>query len=270
MNASGFSFQVFSGQWVGSRPAQEDSLWWDERRGIFLVADGFGGPGPGTAASKLVCESLKNFLIKEAGDLEATLPFVLRNYFSLAGNVIFNALIHANRNLMTQNQGKSANSKGGASALAGILDGDLLALANVGAGSAWLFRDGEGVELVTPRTYGRLRDPMRLEEAPFASAPMMALGMGADLEPEIVECRLRPGDWILFQSHGVSHALREELLRIQVELREKESASQSDAPTEERSESPGQILARFLGEAHAVQDNASALLLVSEVVSRNL
>jgi serine/threonine protein phosphatase PrpC len=45
---------------------------------------------------------------------------------------------------------------------------------------------------------------------PFASSisaaqgiPLAAVGMSEDLEPEIVEYRVRPGDWLLFQSDGM-------------------------------------------------------------------
>src|SRR5262245_46744940 len=99
------SVTVFSNR--GSRPAQEDHALVNQDRGVFVIADGFGGPGPGAAAAKTACEAVRVFLQKEAGDEEATMPFVLRSYLSLAGNVLFNALIHANRRVMKINRGKS-------------------------------------------------------------------------------------------------------------------------------------------------------------------
>ncbi|HUP57351.1 MAG TPA: hypothetical protein VM598_07865, partial [Bdellovibrionota bacterium] len=110
----------------GSRPFQEDHVITQRERGIFVVADGFGGPVAGVAAAKTACEEVRNFLFKEAGDQDATLPFVLRSYFSLAGNVLFNALIHANRKVHLPNKKKAINERGGASVLAGYLDGNLL------------------------------------------------------------------------------------------------------------------------------------------------
>ena len=102
---------------------------------------------------------MKHFLFKEAGDRDATLPFVLRSYFSLAGNVLFNALIFANRKVLKLNGKKNVHEKGGASLIAGFMDGDLLALANVGVCSAMLMREGKSQELVVPRSYGKLADP---------------------------------------------------------------------------------------------------------------
>jgi protein phosphatase len=207
------ALSVFSSK--GARPAQEDHVLAFQDKGIFVVADGFGGPSPGAEASQMACEAVKSFLVKEAGDLDATLPFVLRSYFSLAGNVLFNALVHANRKITQLNTGKGVHERGGASVLASFLDGELLALANVGSCTAWLFREGKLTELVAPRTYGKLSDPFRVEPLPSERAPLMALGMADDLEPEIFEYRLRPGDWLLLQTDGLGADQRRELAEIQ-------------------------------------------------------
>jgi PPM family protein phosphatase len=203
----------------GTRPAQEDHLLSVQEKGIFVVADGFGGPMPGASAAKAACEAVRGFLVKEAGDEDATMPFVLRSYFSLAGNVLFNALIHANRKVRALNRGKSVHERGGASVIAGYMDGDLLALANVGGCSAWLIREGLGVELVTPRTYGRLSDPFEAEQGGFEEGrvPLMSIGVAEDLEPEIFEYRVRPGDWLFFQTDGISADARSGIVALQKE-----------------------------------------------------
>jgi serine/threonine protein phosphatase PrpC len=203
----------FSAQ--GPRPAQEDFVLTSGEKGIFVVADGFGGPIAGSEASKVACESVRDFLDREANDLEATLPFVLRSYYSLAGNVLFNALIYANQQLLKRNDGRNVHEKGGASVLAGFLDGDLLAIAAVGACSAWLIRGGKAVELVSPRTFGRLCDPFNPDPPMEQRVPLMAVGMSEDLEPEIFECRLKPGDWLLLHTDGLVPAVREILADVQ-------------------------------------------------------
>jgi serine/threonine protein phosphatase PrpC len=159
-------------------------------------------------AAKTACEEIEKFLFKEARDLDATLPFVLRSYFSLAGNVLFNSLIHANRKVLALNKGKNVHEKGGASAIAAFLDGDLLAIANVGSCSASVIRDGKTQELVTPRSYGRLVDPFGDSKV---DAPLMALGMSQDLEPEIFEYRVQSGDVLIFHTDGVSSTLIQSL-----------------------------------------------------------
>ena len=188
----------------GHRSSDEDQLLALQQKGIFIVADGFGGPTPGKAAARLACEGVRDFLDKEAGDLDATLPFVLRSYFSLAGNVLFNALVYANIKVLGLNKNKNVHEKGGASVLGAFMDGDLLALANVGACTGHLFRSGKGVELVTPRTYGKLAHPFQgAALSDHHRIPLMALGMAEDLEPEIFEYRIRPGDWLVLSTDGI-------------------------------------------------------------------
>jgi protein phosphatase len=236
----------------GNRPGQEDFLLVDREKGIFIIADGFGGPIPGAQASKLACEVIRSFLFKEAGDLEATLPFVLRNYFSLAGNVLFNALIFANKKLANSNHGKNVHERGGASVLAGFIDGDLLALANVGTCDAWLLRDGKLVELVVPRTFGRLCDPFASPDLGKGSsdelcAPLIALGMASDLEPEIFEYRLKKGDWVILTTDGIHARVRDEIAEIH------KKGMQSESSIKEVNE---------MLEKQAFQDNASVSIII--------
>ncbi len=199
----------------GGRPDQEDFALADRAKQIFAVADGFGGRGPGLEASRVACESVRSFLFKEAGDLDATLPFEIRPYFSLVGNVLFNSLIHANRALGKLNKGRSLNARGGASVVAGFVDDGLLALAGVGAAEAWLFRGGQSSQLIKPQTYGSLRDPFGAGTHAAGSAPLRALGMADSLEPELVEVRLQPGDWLLLHTDGLGASYRMELSGIQ-------------------------------------------------------
>ena len=191
----------------GTRSAQEDFLHIDPEKGVFIVADGFGGAGPGLAAAQSVCESIKRFLYRGAKDQDATLPFVLRQYFSLAGNVLFNAVLFANQTLHRSNTGKNVHEKGGASAVAAYLDDDLLAIAHVGCCLAWIFRGDRFAPLVMPRTYGRLTDPVADPiSQPDLQAPLMAYGMYPDLEPEISEYRIQEGDWIVLSTDGLLSA----------------------------------------------------------------
>ena len=213
---------IFSTQ--GPRQASENHLFVEEEKGIVVVADGFGGPLPGLQASKAACEAVRGFLIKEAGDQDATLPFELRSYFSLTGNVLFNSLIHANKKLVALNKGKNVHEKGGASVLAGYLDEGLLALANVGCCTAWLIRENGAVELTQPRSYGRLHDPFAREVPVDKRAPLMALGIHKDLEPEISEYRVLDGDWLLLHTEGMPAEVRGNIFRVRQDLGAKEGA----------------------------------------------
>ncbi len=188
----------------GSRKEKEEVFQFRADRGIFAMADGFGGGGAGVNAARLACDKSLQFLDREAGDRDATLPFVLKPYYSLAGNIVFNSVLHANREVLRANREVSGNAKGGASVLTGFLDGGFLALANVGSCSASLIREDRVSSIVRARSYRSLIDPTgTLASAHQLQVPLMALGMVEGLEPEIAEVRTAPGDVLWLQSEGV-------------------------------------------------------------------
>lgn len=195
---------IFTHTDAGPRPVNEDYVLALPQRGIVAVADGFGGAVAGYQAAKMGCESVKEFLEREAGDLEATLPFVLRKSYSLVGNVLFNAVIHSNRKVLHSNEKKNVHEKGGCSLIAAYLDDSLIAIASAGACSAYLIRNGEPCELVVPKNYRRLMEPRAVSNLKYPDAPFVALGMSADMEPEIAEYRVQPGDWVILATDGVS------------------------------------------------------------------
>ena len=202
--AEGFQLQ-------GTAPVQEDFFEVNPKRGIFILADGFGGTA-GKKAAEITVKSVKKFLEQEAGDLDATLPFELRSYFSLAGNILFNAISYANQQLMKENESLAMMERGGASLIAGYLEGKLLALANVGACRLHLSREGKVKEVVTPKTLERQSNPF-LEESD-SSIPLMSFGTAKNLEPEITEIELMAGDQLCFGTSGFRLAMREKLFQL--------------------------------------------------------
>ena len=202
----------------GDQVCQEDHVVVNQKRGIMVVADGFGGPVPGSEVAKIACDAVLEFLERQAGDQDATLPFVLRSYFSLAGNVLFNALIYANDKVLKYNDGKNIYQRGGASITAAFRDGDLVALAQVGSCRAYLARENSFVPLVTPKDYRYLLEPRPELNQNMAPIPLMALGMSPDLEPEVAEYRVRPGDWLMLESSGFNASFHQQFLQFRNNL----------------------------------------------------
>jgi serine/threonine protein phosphatase PrpC len=200
-------------QLQGGLPVQEDHFEVNAERGIFILADGFGG-GAGQEAAQVAVKAVRQFLEQEAGDLDATLPFELRPYYSLAGNVLFNAIAFANQKLMTLNQGKNWMSSGGASLIAGYLEGRLLAVANVGTCNLHLSREGKHKEILVPRSLAKQVNPFADEMSQGAGVPLMSLGTARQLEPEIIEIEIREGDQLCFQTAPVDSILRDQLFQL--------------------------------------------------------
>ena len=196
--AEGFQFQ-------GNVPVQEDYFEMNPERGIYILADGFGG-GAGREAAEIAVKSVRQFLEQEAGDLDATLPFELRPYYSLAGNVLFNAISYANQKVYQFNQKRSWLDSGGASLMAGYLEGRLLALAQVGVNRLHLKRGAALKEVVSPKSLLSQVNPMD-EEGAGDEVPLMSFGTSKSLEPEVTEIEIRTGDQLFFQSSGVKKSL---------------------------------------------------------------
>lgn len=184
----------------GDCPISEDQVEINLDRRIFILADGFGG-GPGKKVAEISTQAIKQFLEQEAGDLDATLPFELRSYYSLAGNVLFNAVSFANHEVSKVNEGKNWMNSGGASVTAAYQDGKLLAIAQVGTNAVFLKRASQSTELTVSRSLARQMDPFH-PYAPESHVPMMSLGTSKSLEPEIFEVEVQPGDQIVICTSG--------------------------------------------------------------------
>jgi serine/threonine protein phosphatase PrpC len=204
---------VEGSQFQGSSPILEDYFEVNPSRGIFILADGFGG-GAGQKVAEIAVKSVRQFLEQEAGDLDATLPFELRSYYSLAGNVLFNAIAYANQKIYQFNQDKTPMHRGGASLIAGYIEGRLLSVANVGAVQLFLHRDGQTKSLVTPRTLARQTDPFSEESSLGSQVPLMSLGTAKQMEPEVSEIELKAGDQVCFQTGMVDSNLRSQLFQL--------------------------------------------------------
>jgi serine/threonine protein phosphatase PrpC len=187
----------------GMSPHQEDSVVLQESRRFAVLGDGFGG-SPGIFASKLACEATSEFLELEAGDLDATLPFELRRYLTLMGNVLFNAVAYANRQVMEGFSETPIALRGGASLIAGVLDGPHLSIASVGACRAYHQRSGNVVPVVRGRSLALAMDPSGGLMASAYEIPLVSIGTHQSLEPELIELKLQPGDAAFLCSSGVT------------------------------------------------------------------
>jgi serine/threonine protein phosphatase PrpC len=194
----------------GSRPAQEDFLVSMPEKGVFSIGDGLGAGGAGQMAAQIGCEASASFLVRNSGDSDATLPFILRRYFTLEANMVFNSLIHANREICNFNRTRDISRKGGASVLTAFVERGFVALGTAGLCSARLYRGDQPPALLNrPRGYRNLENPTE-ELAGFLDAqavhgdvPMMALGLHDEFEPEVFEFKVRSGDWLLLHTDGV-------------------------------------------------------------------
>lgn len=199
-------YHYFSYQMSGQRPFQEDAVWIKPERGVFALADGFGGSAgeENKSVGARACESVSEFIENKMGDADATLPFEMRKYFTIGGNVIFNSLLYANEVLLKWNEGKNLNERGGASLCAGYIQKNRISLGNCGLCQGYLIRNGMKSELIQPRSYKRFLMSSPLKQSETDDFPLVSLGIFSDMQAEVSEYALEKEDVLIFMTDGWS------------------------------------------------------------------
>jgi PPM family protein phosphatase len=178
----------------GNRPGEnQDSVGWDEARGLALVADGLGGHAGGQVASRIVKDTVLHF----ADTLG--LPGALQRAHS--------SILEAAK------QGEEVH--GMASTIVAVqIKRSKASVIWAGDSRAYLWRGGELTRLTRDHSIvEELRVTGGLSETQVRMHPLRnevtnVLGAG-EPEPDTVQVVLRPGDWIMLCSDGLSGELRD-------------------------------------------------------------
>lgn len=202
-----FKYNYFTYQVNGKRPFQEDAVIVKPERNVFALADGFGGgQNKDENIAQYACESVIDFIENKMGDTGATLPFEIRKYYTLGGNVVFNSMLYANNNILKFNSTRSMNEMGGASVCTGFLNHGRLSIGNLGLCQGFLVRDGQKNSILQPRSY---RSYLLSGHKKFSGEdfPLSALGLYEDMQPEITEYQLSVDDVLIFMTDGFKSLL---------------------------------------------------------------
>ena len=172
-----------------------------EAPNLFAVADGMGGHVGGEVAARVAVDALSQVFSREP---------------TKAG--LEDAFSKANRAVWQESQDHSELRGMGttltAMALVGDIDGrDTVALANVGDSRAYLYSEGNLVQITADHSLAEERmrhGEMTEEEAavhPQRHILTRALGISSEVETDMWELQLRPGDRVLLCSDGLSNEL---------------------------------------------------------------
>jgi len=143
------------------RKHNEDCYLCNPEEKLFLVADGIGGQTSGEIASKEAVKSIEEFVVRSRSE-DLTWPIPYRQDLSLEQNRLFAATTLANHRI---NQLASNNPamKGMGTTLVGvIIEGDRLALVNVGDSRLYRIRDCQIEQLTQDHTLVAERERMGL------------------------------------------------------------------------------------------------------------
>ncbi len=180
------------------RRHNEDACRAEKDLGLFVVADGLGGHRAGEHASNMAVEVLAH-----------TLQTSRDNDDGLNLDLVLDGFDRANHGILNDARNSPEREGMGTTLTAIVVDGDRLLLGHVGDSRAWRIRDGVIEQLTQDHTVvaQQVRDGV-LTEADAEKHPMRhvlsrCLGVREEIEVDLVEGAVTPGDVYVLASDGL-------------------------------------------------------------------
>jgi serine/threonine protein phosphatase PrpC len=172
---------------------------WEERGRFFAVADGMGGHAAGEVASHLAIETL--FATYYSAE-DHPLPPAMR---------IKQAILAANRRIYEQAATHQSQVGMGTTIVAAVIRDDWLTVANVGDSRAYLVHDTEAKQITRDHSWvaeqveaGMLTE-VQAQSHIYRSVVTRCLGHQPEVQVDVFEQALEPGDTVLLCSDGLSN-----------------------------------------------------------------
>jgi protein phosphatase len=197
------------------RPINEDSLIAfeftkiQESRGVpigfYVVADGMGGHKSGEIASRTVNKIITEKVLN--AEVIPGLSFATRKLDETPGNVLVTAIKEANRTL--HGLARAQGSDMGTTLTAALIIGDTATVANVGDSRTYLWRNGvlrqitRDHSLVASLVQAGMVKPEEARGHPQSNQVYRTLGVKAEVEVDIFDEALQPGDCLVLCSDGL-------------------------------------------------------------------
>lgn len=184
---------------------------------LMIVSDGMGGEASGEVASELAVETIANLCIESvrggAATSEASAP--PRAGLSARTNTLFSAVQAANGRIHSAAQEDPEKRGMGATVVAAWLEGLRLSLVHVGDSRAYRFRAGALERLTFDHTLVAeqvrigILTPQQADTSAWQSVLIRALGTNEQVDLDVEEHLLTPGDLLLICSDGLTRMVRD-------------------------------------------------------------
>ena len=202
------------------RKGNEDSLFLDDGLGLYIVADGMGGHQAGEVASKVVVDTVRDYMARFKGGAVAEELADSDETLSKEANRLLSGIILANRGVYHLAKSKLAYRGMGSTVSAVYLTGETLAAANVGDSPIFLIHNGS-IELLsvihTVYSEHAALDPAgaKMLGPRFKHMLTRAIGITEAVVPDICEIQVFEGDTVTICSDGLTDKVSpEEILQI--------------------------------------------------------
>ena len=199
------------------RPLNEDSYFFDNELGLYLVADGMGGARSGEVASRIAVETVSDTIRR----FENQDPVLVRSLpepdpqISDRANILLYGFYLANRAIY-ESAGQDLRHQGMGTTLVAILcDGDQALVAHVGDSRAFLVRNGRLKRLTVDHSVvedPKLKDVLDLTATAkirLGHTLTRAMGVKPKVSPSLAVLPLVAGDAFLLCTDGLTNMVQE-------------------------------------------------------------
>jgi serine/threonine protein phosphatase PrpC len=207
------------------RDMNEDAYMLRADEGLFIVCDGMGGAPAGEVASRIAVE----VIVRELGETDANGAEPARDEsgYLPQTNRLANVVRRSNEVIYDQAQKNPCQAGMGTTLVGAWIRQQVLSIAHVGDSRAYLWHDQRLEPLTRDHSLseahiaaGRLEELRRLP-AEHQHALLRVLGREPDVEVDLKEVPVQPGDYVLLCSDGLTRMVPEFVLaRAFDELRE--------------------------------------------------
>lgn len=214
------------------RKGNEDSFFFNDAMGFYVVADGMGGHKAGEVASQMLVEALQEHMQKIKGESKADDMTYADGTLSKEANHLVTGIHHANQAVHKRSQSSSDYQGMGSTVSAAYLTDETLIVSNVGDSPIYLIRAGAVKTISVLHTWAAEHAAI----APEGSKPlgkqfqhMLTQAMGADetVKPDTREIAMLKGDIVVICSDGLSDNVSPEEIRDIVLKEQPHQACQS-------------------------------------------
>jgi len=206
---------------IGRRRKQnEDSMFLDDRMGLYVVADGMGGHNAGEVASKLVVETIRDYVRQNQSEDLTEAPVGRDANLSKEARLLLAGIQLSNRIVHQTALSNEAYRGMGSTVSAVYFTENTFIVANVGDSLIYLIREGEIEQLAVPHTLiaeQTQRDPENAELlwSDFKHVLTRAMGVDEKVKADISEVPVLKNDILVICSDGLTDkASTEEILEL--------------------------------------------------------
>jgi protein phosphatase len=199
------------------RALNEDVYLSRPERGLFVVCDGMGGAPAGEVASKVAVDTILAQLDATGDQCAADTPADGRGYLPRTTRLA-QAVRRSNEVIYAQGRRNPQQAEMGSTVVSAWVHQQIASVAHVGDSRAYLFHNDRlepltrDHSLVEAEVRAGLMDREQSRQADHQNVLLNVLGGAADVDVELAEVPLQPGDYLILCSDGLTRMVPEHAL----------------------------------------------------------